>query len=70
MPTVDTPMVSSAATSVALRPMRSPKCPKTAEPMGRARKASAKVARDCNDAVFLSTVGKYSLGKTSTAAVA
>ena len=36
--TVDSPIVSSAATSVALRPMRSPKWPNSAEPIGRAKK--------------------------------
>jgi hypothetical protein len=39
-------MVSSAATSVVLRPTRSPKCPKSAEPIGRARNAIANVASD------------------------
>jgi hypothetical protein len=46
--TVETPMVKSAATSVALRPTRSPKCPNNAEPIGRAKNASAKVAKDCS----------------------
>lgn len=41
------PIVSSAATSVALRPMRSPKWPNTAEPTGRAKNAIANVASDC-----------------------
>ncbi|MNY73029.1 hypothetical protein D3C86_2117080 [compost metagenome] len=63
-------MVSSAATSVALRPMRSPKWPNTAEPTGRAKKAMAKVASDCKVAAAASPAGKNSLGKTSTAAVA
>ena len=39
--TVDTPIVSSAATSVVLRPTRSPKWPKSADPIGRARNAIA-----------------------------
>ena len=63
-------MVSSAATSVALRPMRSPKWPNTAEPIGRAKKASAKVASDCRVAAAASEAGKNSFGNTSTAAVA
>jgi hypothetical protein len=63
-------MVSSAATKVALRPMRSPKCPNTAEPTGRAKNASAKVASDCRVAVAGSPAGKNSFGNTSTAAVA
>ncbi len=41
-------MVSKAASNVALRPIRSPKCPKSAAPIGRAIKAIAKVAKDCN----------------------
>ena len=63
-------MVSNAATSVALRPMRSPKCPNTAEPTGRAKNASAKVASDCSVADAGSAEGKNSCGNTSTAAVA
>ncbi len=38
-------MISSEATSVALRPTRSPKCPNSAAPTGRATKAIAKVAK-------------------------
>ena len=63
-------MVSSAATSVALRPMRSPKWPNTAEPIGRATNASAKVANDCKVAVAASPAGKNNFGNTNTAAVA
>ena len=37
-------MISSEATSVDLRPTRSPKWPKNAAPNGRAKKATAKVA--------------------------
>jgi hypothetical protein len=70
MNTVDNPMVSNADTRVALRPMRSPKWPNNAEPTGRAKKARAKVASDCNVAVVGSCLGKNSLGNTSTAAVA
>jgi hypothetical protein len=70
MHTVEMPMVSRAVTRVALRPMRSPKCPNKAEPMGRAKKASAKVASDCSIWVAGSLLGKNSLGNTSTAAVA
>ena len=46
--TVDRPIVSSAATSVVLRPTRSPKCPNSADPIGRARNAIAKVASDAS----------------------
>jgi hypothetical protein len=42
--------VSKAATKVALRPIRSPKCPKIAAPIGRAIKAIAKVASDFSTA--------------------
>jgi hypothetical protein len=70
MSTVEVPMVSSAVTSVALRPMRSPKCPNSADPMGRAKNARANVAKDCKVAVAGSSFGKNSVGKTSTAAVA
>jgi hypothetical protein len=68
--TVEMPIVSSAATSVALRPTRSPKWPNTAEPIGRAKNARAKVASDCSVAEAGSAAGKNSAGNTSTAAVA
>ena len=65
------PIVNKAPTSVALRPTRSPKWPKTTEPSGRAMKAKPKVAKDCNRAtVELSVAGKNRYGKTATAAVA
>ncbi len=70
MQMVDTPMVSRAVTRVVLRPTRSPKCPKNADPIGRARNASANVARDCSAAVDGSPLGKNNLGNTRTAAVA
>ena len=68
--TVETPIVSSAATSVVLRPIRSPKCPKSAEPIGRARNAIPNVASEFSVAVVGSEVGKKSRGNASTAAVA
>ena len=61
-------MVSSAVTSVALRPIRSPKCPNSSEPTGRAKNASARVASDSSVEVVGSPFGKNSFGKTSTAA--
>ena len=70
MAMVERPMVSNAATSVALRPIRSPKCPNSAEPTGRAKKASAKVIRDFSVAVAGSLSGKNNCGNTITAAVA
>jgi hypothetical protein len=63
-------MVSNAATSVALRPMRSPKWPKTAEPTGLAMNATANVASDCSMAAWSLLSGKNRCGNTSTAAVA
>ena len=69
MATVDGPMVISAATKVAFRPMRSPKWPNNAAPIGRAKNASAKVANDSSVAAVGLDMGKKSLGKTSTAAV-
>ena len=70
MATVEMPMVCSAATRVALRPMRSPKWPNSAEPTGRAMKATAKVASVCSKATPGLLSGKNSAGNTSTAAVA
>jgi hypothetical protein len=69
MATVDKPIVNSAATSVALRPIRSPKWPNSAEPTGRATNASANVASDCSVAVVALPGGKNSRGNTITAAV-
>ncbi len=68
--TVDTPIVISAATRVVLRPMRSPKWPNRADPIGRARKAIANVASDASVDVAGSDAGKNSRGNTRTAAVA
>ena len=70
MATVEIPMVRRAATRVALRPTRSPKWPKRAEPKGRAMKAMAKVAREARVADAGSSLGKNNFGKTKTAAVA
>ncbi len=70
MTMVDIPMVSSDATRVVLRPTRSPKWPKSAEPIGRAKNASPKVASEESIAVVGSVAGKKRCGKTNTAAVA
>ena len=51
-------MVSKAATSVALRPILSPKCPQKAEPKGLAKKATANVANDCSICVVGLDSGK------------
>ncbi|BAS13304.1 hypothetical protein AHiyo8_16070 [Arthrobacter sp. Hiyo8] len=64
------PMVRRDATRVPLRPNLSPKWPKTMEPSGRATKATPNTAKELNSWVVSSAVGKKSLGKTSTAAVA
>jgi hypothetical protein len=56
--TVDRPIVSSAATSVALRPTRSPKWPNKADPTGRAKNASAKVASDCSIVAVAGSAGR------------
>jgi hypothetical protein len=68
--TVEMPMVSRAATSVVLRPIRSPKWPNTTAPSGRAKNAIEKVAKEASSAVVGSLLGKNSAGKTRTAAVA
>jgi hypothetical protein len=68
--TVATPMVRSEATRVPLRPMRSPKCPKTIEPTGRAMKATPKTAKEASLATAGSSLAKKMVGNTSTAAVA
>ncbi len=51
-------MVNSEATRVTFRPTRSPKWPNSAEPIGRATKAMAKVASDCRVAAAASPCGK------------
>ena len=56
--------------TVALRPILSPKCPKTAEPIGLAKKAIEKVANDSMVEVVGSEPGKNNCGKTKTAALA
>jgi hypothetical protein len=55
-------MVESARTSVVLRPTRSPKWPKSAEPIGLAIKAMAKVASEASVAAVASG-GKEQLGE-------
>ena len=70
MAKVDRPMVDNARTRVRLRPMRSPKWPNSAEPMGRARNAIPKVASEARVEEAGSDAGKNRRGNTSTAAVA
>ena len=64
------PMVSSEATRVPLRPNLSPKWPKTMDPSGRATNATPKTAKELSSWVVSFWLGKNSVGKTSTAAVA
>ena len=70
MSTVAMPIVRSEATRVPLRPMRSPKCPNTIDPIGRAMNAVPNAANDASSDVVGSLLGKNSAGNTSTAAVA
>lgn len=67
--TVDTPMISSVATRVFLRPSRSPKYPNTAAPRGRDRKAVANVPIEAIVAPEGLRCGKNTIGNTSAAAV-
>ncbi|BBX72502.1 hypothetical protein MSHI_04080 [Mycobacterium shinjukuense] len=67
--TVDTAMISSVATRVFFRPSRSPKCPNTAAPTGRDRKAVANVPIEAIVATAGPRCGKNTVGKTSAAAV-
>ena len=62
-------MISSASTSIFLRPTLSPKWPKITPPTGRARKPTPKVANEASVAMTGSTFGKNSLSKTSAATV-
>lgn len=68
--TVEIPIVNNAATRVAFRPTRSPKCPNNADPTGRAKNAMANVANDSSIAADGSDFGKNNFGNTSTAAFA
>jgi hypothetical protein len=69
MAAVARPMMSSDRTSIDLRPMRSPKWPKTMPPSGRAAKPTPKVASAASVPMVGSTFGKNSLSKMSAAAV-
>ena len=66
---VATPMSTSVVTSVALRPIRSPKWPKTAAPTGRAAKPTNSVLKDRSVPASGELDGKNSFGNTSAAAV-
>ena len=56
-------------TSIFLRPIRSPKWPKTTPPTGRAKNPTPKVANDSSVAINGVCSGKNSFGNTSAAAV-
>ena len=66
---VPTPMRSSVATRVPLRPIRSPKWPKIAAPIGRAAKPTNWVPYESRMPANLDWSGKNRSGKTSAAAV-
>ena len=68
-PTVAAPISSSVTTSVCLRLIRSPKCPNTAAPTGRARNAAANAPSDAVVAITWPRSGKNTVGNTSAAAV-
>ncbi|MOA23456.1 hypothetical protein D3C78_1440780 [compost metagenome] len=67
---VDTPISSSEATRVDLRPMRSPKWPNNAEPRGLARKAMPKVRKAESICAVPEVCGKNTGPMTRAAAVA
>jgi hypothetical protein len=69
MANVARPMSRSVRTSMFLRPSRSPKCPKTTPPSGRATNPTANVAKASSVPTSGSNSGKKSLLKTSAAAV-
>ena len=69
MATVAPPMLSSVASSMALRPTRSPKWPQTTAPKGRATNPVAEVAKASSVPVAGSCAGKNSLPNTNAAAV-
>ena len=69
MRNVATPMITKVRTRTVLRPVRSPKCPKTMPPIGRATKPTAYVANESSVPTSGSKVGKKSRLKISAAAL-
>ncbi len=69
MPTVARPIIVSDSTSIDLRPMRSPKCPITTPPIGRATKPTANVAKAASVEASEEEAGKNCGPITSAAAV-
>jgi hypothetical protein len=63
------PMMRSESMSIALRPILSPKWPKTRPPMGRATKPTAYVEAEASRPAVSLNSGKNSAGKMSAAAV-
>ncbi|MCY1240774.1 hypothetical protein D9M72_536360 [compost metagenome] len=70
MRNVAEPISTSVSTRVFLRPILSPRWPKTTAPKGRATYATPKVAKEAIRATVGSPAGKKILEKTSDAAVA
>ena len=68
-PTVAMPINSNVTTNVCVRPMRSPKWPKTAAPTGRARNAEANAPSEAVTAMTCPSSGKNTVGNTRAAAV-
>ena len=69
MAVVASPITVSASTSIGLRPRRSPRCPAITPPMGRARKPTAKVAKEASTPAASLPEGKKAGPSTSAAAM-
>jgi hypothetical protein len=63
------PITSSVTIGVALRPIRSPQCPKIAAPTGRATNPTGVVANEAIAPAYRLEAGKNRCGKTSAAEV-
>lgn len=63
------PIITNETTSVALRPIRSPKCPNTSPPTGRAMNPTAKVLKAASVPAVGLRLGKNCLLKINAAAV-
>jgi hypothetical protein len=69
MQNVAPPVSNRVRTSIDLRPIRSPKWPMTAAPMGRTRKPAANADREARVAASGEASGKNKRGNTIAAAV-
>jgi hypothetical protein len=67
---VATPISSRHDTSAGLRPKRSPRCPATIPPIGRATNPAQKVENESSVPVTAELSGKKTSPNTSAAAVA